>query len=194
MAKDDILPWDHPMGQLARVLRAPLNAGETFTRGEPVKLNSDGELQESDDDPTSAQFAGVCASNGDTVGTSNTIDAFRKTFASATRQTTMQTGDLVEYWLATPGTVWVARNFGTTSEQFDQDLAVANIGDEAGLELVSGTWGLNTGATNNIARIVDVISSESDGNYSLTERSDLTVGGVVFLVVQSQATESSAPA
>ena len=179
MALDDIRVYQAPLGGHTRVQHWRVNAAEGFFRGEPVSVNADGELTESADDPQDEDIMGIAASDG-VVGT--TYD-----FKTGTA---MVTGALIPVIIPDSNTYFVCNNFGTTSEQFDQDLVVANLGDEAGLELVSGTWGINTGAANNTCRIIDLL--DADGNS--IQDSGGTVVQCVFLIVAHQSVVVDAPA
>jgi hypothetical protein len=182
MAVNDIRVWNSPHGGHTRIEYFRVNASETFWAGEPVAVNADGELTESADDPGDNDIIGIAAGVGNlTTGRDWRTDA------------TMVTGATVPVYVADSNARFITGNFMTTSEAAygtTEPPTLAHLGDEAGLELVSGVWGVNIGATNNTVRIMDVL----DANFeSLQENTGGTGVYVVFVILGSQTTSPTAP-
>ena len=172
MAENDIRVWNSPRGGHAKVGHFRVNASETFWRGEPVALNADGELTESADDCVNDDLLGIALENGNlTSGRDWKTD------------TTKVTGATIPVALADHLTLFITSNFGASSESFGSTPALADIGDEVGLELCTNVWGVNQGATYNSCRIMDVL----DANF---ESLQINTGGtgvyVVFSIVGHQ--------
>lgn len=185
MAKNDIRPFSHPMGGHGRVHWVRLNASETFVAGEPVSINADGELTESADDPVDADLFGIALASGDTVGATDGNGTFKfkiGAFAPGTGYPT--TGDLVPVQVPDSNTYFITKNFSAAGSAFaDASPALADIGDEVGLSLISGSWGVDQSATNNTCRIVDVL----DANLNSIQLSGGTGTQVVFQIVAHQS-------
>jgi hypothetical protein len=184
MARDDIRVWSDPHGQHGRIKYFRVDATQTFLKGEPVRINADGELQELGDDvdPATVRLIGIAAGDGSTASRDWRTDA------------NFTTGATIPVIIPNQDTEFIVSNanFGTTSEAFSaaEVPLLAHIGDEAGLELVSGVWGVNIGATNNTVRIVDVL----DANFESVQDSGLTGEYAVFVITLHQLGDAVAPA
>lgn len=193
MAFNDIMPWQGPHGGDVRRQHFRLNAAETFLRGEPVAINADGELTESNDDPVEADLLGIAAAPGDNTTNDDTPSATvvqtSMTYPTTANDGFPDTGDLIPVYMPDHTNYFITSNFGSTSEGFAETPALADIGDEAGLELVAGVWGINTGASNNTCRIIDVL----DVNKNSIQQSAQPGLFVVFIIVAHQATHVTAP-
>lgn len=182
MARFDIVPFDSPHGGQSRILELPLNAAETFLQGEVVRLDADGNVTESGDDPTPANVLGIAATGGDTTSGTGTLDP--------------DTGLIIvaggQVLITIPGSsdTFLTSNFATDGAGTLTAPLITNIGDEAGFTLAAGVWSLDVGTTNNVARIVDVL--DADGNSIM--RSGGTGTQVVFMILASQTTSPTAPA
>lgn len=172
--------------------RYRLNASETFTIGEPVSVNADGELTEAADDPAAEDVIGIAASSGDTVGTTDTIGIYRKRrgmFAPGVSPNLPVTGDQIPVWEVSKGHTFIANVFATDGAGTAATPAAANIGDRAGLTLTAGVWSLDTGCTNITARIVDVLDANG---VSLQEQGGTGVY-VLFKFVTDELRSTAAP-
>lgn len=195
MAKGDIMPYRG--GSQGTVIppveHYRLNASETFVQGEPVSVNADGELTESADDPVAVDFIGIAAESGDTAGVTDTIGIFRKEvglFAPGASPNLPTTGDMIKVWEAFQGHTFIAQRFATDGSGTAATPALANIGDRAGLTLASGNWSVDTGQSNFICRIVDVL----DANGRSVQESGLTGSRVLIKFVTDELRDTSAPA
>jgi hypothetical protein len=194
MARFDIMPYRG--GSQGTVIppveHYRLNASETFVEGEPVSVNADGELTESADDPAAEDFIGIAAMSGDTVGATNAIGIYRKRrgmFSPGISPNLPQTGDQIQVWEAYQGHTFRTNNFATDGSGTLTAPAAANIGDRAGLSLTAGQWSLDTGTTNFIARVVDVLDANG---ISLQEQGGTGVT-VLFKFVTDELRSTSAP-
>lgn len=165
MARFDIMPY---RGGSQGTIIPPvehyrLNASETFVEGEPVAVNADGELTESADDPAAEDVIGIAAMSGDTAGVTNTIGIYRKRvgmFSPGASPNLPQTGDMIQVWEAYQGHTFVSSNFATDGAGTLVTPTLANaLGERAGLTLASGQWSVDTGTTNFLVRIVDVLDA-----------------------------------
>ncbi len=185
MAQNDLEVWQSHEGGHLDVMHYRMNAAETFRRGEPVSVNGDGELTESADDPTAPDFIGVALepagySIGGTATTKNP-----RTGAAYT------TGDMIAVVHARPGQRFICANFATDGAGTAATPTLANaLGEQAGLTLASGSWFVDTGTTNNVFRIVDVLDSDRES----IQTSGGTGASVVVEVVASQVTATGDPA
>jgi hypothetical protein len=172
MARQDIMPADSPIGGHCRVLEFPLNASETFVEGEPVSVNADGEVTESADNPAAADIMGIAATGGDTTAGTGTID-----FATGNIITT---GAMVKVFIPDQNTIFRTRNFTVAGVAFgDTAPAASNIGDEVGLTVIGGSWGLDVAGGTNTCRVIDVL--DADGNSVM--RSGATGVEVHFQII-----------
>lgn len=175
MALQDIMPYDNPHGGHCRIMEFRLNASETFLQGEPVAVNADGELTESADDPVDADLLGIAATGGDTTASTGSIDP--------NTGNVITTGGMVKVYMPDANQTFITSNFSSAGSAFgDAAPAVANLGDEAGLSLISGSWGIDISATNNLCRIVDIL----DADGASIQRSGGTGTKVVFVIVAHQ--------
>lgn len=177
MAARDIMPYAGPHPSYARVAHYRMNAAETFLQGEPVSVNADGELTESADDPQDADIMGIAvAGPGD--GTPINPDT----------GVAYATGDIIGVYLPDPTTYFVTPNYSEAGAAFnDTAPVVARIGDECGLSLIGGSWGVDISAANNTCRIVDILDdlgrSIQRTGATLATTDDYTV---VFCIVAHQ--------
>lgn len=186
MSRRDIMPY-YMDGKFAPLVQHyNLNASESFLLGEPVSVNADGELTESADRPVDADFLGIAASDGDTTNAGGLATARNPGGAQFTDGQVVTTGDLIPVWVCDTNTLLVTSNFSSGGAAFgDVAPARSNIGDQATLDLISGSWGISlaVGGGADIVRIHDVLSA--DGR-SLRRDNSLTGAKVVFSVVASQ--------
>lgn len=194
MSKFDIMPYRgaHQGNVLPPTERYRLNAAETFTIGELVSVNADGELTEAADDPAAEDVIGVAASSGDTAVTTDTIGIYRKRvglFAPGASPNAPQTGDMIPVWEVFSGNTFIAKVFATDGAGTAATPAAANIGDRAGFSLTAGVWSLDTGTANFLARVVDVL----DVNGRSVQESGLTGSTVLFKFVTDELRSTSAP-
>jgi hypothetical protein len=156
MALYDIMPWQDDSGTTPAISWALINDGatEVFQAGEPVSINSAGELTMSADDPAPMDFAGIAMApvqyvrgSYSTAGTATTKDP--RTGAAYTGLS------LCPYVKALPGRRFIARYFATDGNGTDllaAGIAYATardlIGESAGMTLVTSTtpdiWVIDT--------------------------------------------------
>ena len=150
MAAYDIMPWNSAHGGSYRTTRGFMNAGEVFFVGEPVKINGDGEIEESDDPPTAPQLFGIATIG---PGDAGTITNKR------TGTTTWSEGEEIPVWVPEPGMQWITSNYTQGTAFDDVPPTIAVIGDAAGLALIGGVWGIDQTPTANDAtcRIIDIL-------------------------------------
>ncbi len=138
MADLDIMPYKASGGQACRVVDAPLDGSASFLRGEPVIIDAGGAVNESGNDPDfgtegSALFGiaavsaqGIADSRGDGTIANSALEP-------------------VQVYMIDLDVEFITRNLfdsGATATY-----TAANIGDECNLELVSGSWGIDTTPT-----------------------------------------------
>lgn len=194
MARFDIMPYRG--GSQGTVLppveHYRLNASETFVEGEPVSVNADGELTESADDPAAEDVIGIAAMSGDTVGSTNSIGIYRKRrgmFSPGASPNLPQTGDQIQVWEVYQGHTFITKNFATDGAGTAATPTLANaLGERAGLTLASGTWSLDTGTSNFLCRIVDVLDANG---ISLQEQGGTGVA-VLFKFVTDELRSTAA--
>lgn len=189
MAARDIMPLLGPHGPYSQIQYFPLNASETFLIGEPVSVNADGELTESADDPVDADIMGIALAP---VGTGAGFENWRTRAAYTT-------SDLIPVVIPDPTTLFITRNWSVAGSAFnDTAPAASNIGDEAGLSLISGVWGVDISATNNTVRIVDILNARKISILETRETlTTTTVGGlaqyfIVFKITSHQSSSAAA--
>lgn len=169
MAKGDlILPDPDDYGPYIRVERWFLNASETFAVGEPVYLNTDGEAQESGDDPAPTAFGGIALSSGDTARSSDPVGTFRRQvgqFQLSGDGHTPTTSDGVMVAVCMPGARIKCRTFATDGGGTSVAPTQANaLGETAGLTLAGGTYSIDTGVTagNEFLHIIEVLDDNNE--------------------------------
>ena len=151
MSARDIMPWNSAHGGTYRATVGYMNASETFFVGEPVKINGDGEIEESDDPPTAPQLFGIAAIG---PGDAGTITNKR------TGTTTWSEGEEIPVWVPEPGMQWITSNWTVAGTAFDDTPPVlTDIGEICGLIEIGGVWGLDNGpaANTNTCRVVDIL-------------------------------------
>jgi hypothetical protein len=158
MAKNDIRVWKHPATPM--VAHFPIAAAATCVAGEPVRLNTAGELVEATTDPaTGNDFLGYLTVSGDTVGATDANGTFRNLVGAFTPGTGFPvSGDLVSVVIPNSSTHFITANFDATTAGFGDVPAKTDVGDGAGLQLVSGSWGIAKGGAQNV-RILQVLDS-----------------------------------
>jgi len=112
-----------------------------------------GTITESTNDPTSDLILGIAGAG---PGTAN-LD-----LRSGTN--TWPVGRPVPVLIPNPGDKFLTTNFAAVAANGFGDVApvVADIGDDIGMELIGGEWGLAADATNDICRIYDVLNQNLD--------------------------------
>lgn len=196
MARFDIRIANVVGNGIPHVVHYRLNAAETFLCGEPVSVNADGELTEAADDPVDADLLGIAGSDGDTTNAGG-LSFLSNRFGQFTDASAIATGDLIPVIVPNELIFWQTSNFSSAGSAFgDVSPAAANVGDEAGLSLISGDWGVDISASNNTVRIVDVLEPLSGLSLQLfTPPAGRTGRIVVFSIVARQlATLGSADA
>lgn len=186
MAKNDIRLWRSAKEVV--VEHYPVAASSTFVAGEPVRLNTGGELVEATTAwATGNDFLGIALSSGDTVGATDGNGTFRQLKGAFTPGTGLPvSGDLVPVLIPTPETFFITSNWtATTGASTAATAATApaktNVGDGGGFNLDSGNWVLGMGVAQN-ARVLQVL----DSNYEDIAYSGGTGRHVVFVFTSSQ--------
>lgn len=181
MAKNDIVVWRSPKELV--VAHFPVAASSTFVAGEPVRLNTGGELVEATTDPaTGNDLLGFAMVSGDTVGATDGNGAFRHKIGAFTPGTGYPVSrDQTAVVMPGPDVWFLTANFDATTAGFGDTPAKTDVGDGAGLQLVSGTWGIAKGG-NQLVRILQVL----DSNYNDIALSGGTGKFVVFVVNAAQ--------
>lgn len=186
MAKNDIRVWRAPKELL--VQHFPVAASETFVAGEPVRLNTGGELVECTTAwATGNDFLGIALASGDTVGATDANGAFtQKKGAFTPGDGFPNSGDLVPVVIATPDTWFITSNWTATTGASTASVAATapaktNVGDGGGFNLDSGNWVLGMGVAQN-ARVLQVL----DSNYEDIAYSGGTGRHVVFVFTSGQ--------
>lgn len=186
MAKDDIRLWRAPKELV--IEHFPVKASETFVRGEPVRLNTGGELVECTTAwATGNDFLGIALGSGDTVGATDANGAFVvKKGAFTPGDGFPNSGDLVPVLVAGPDvwfitSNWTATTGASTATTSGSEPAKTNVGDGGGFNLDSGNWVLGMGVAQN-ARVLQVL----DSNYEDIAFSGGTGRHVVFVFTSGQ--------
>ena len=181
MAKNDFRVWRSP--KEPTIAHFPVAAASTFVAGEPVRLNTGGELVECSTDPaTGNDILGVAMTSGDTVGATDPNGASRQLLGSFTPGTGFPvSGDMVPVIVAGPDTWFLTSNFDSTTAGFGDTPAKTDVGDGAGLQLVTGTWGIAMGGAQNV-RVLQVL----DANYNDIAYSGGTGKHAVFVFTSGQ--------
>ena len=185
MALDDItMPEGDDYGPFTRIDHKPLNAAESFVRGEPVQINSDGELAESGDDPVAVDFAGIALDSGDTVGATDAIGTFRQSIGQSQQGASPNlptTSDATKYHKVSIGSTVESGNFATDGAGTLATPTQANaIGLGAGFTLNGGVYSIDVGVTNNVLVITDVLDNNGD---SIANRATNATGVTVVATV-----------
>ena len=181
MAKNDIRLWRAP--KELHIGWFPIAASAACVAGEPVRLNTGGELVEATTDwATGNDFLGILMASGDTVGATDANGSFRWLTGAFTPGTGFPVAnDLVPVILPSPDTFFYTLNYGATSAAFGATPAKTNVGDGGSLELISGSWGfVQDGVQNH--RIMHVL----DANLNDIAFSGGTGVGVVFVITSGQ--------
>ncbi len=158
MAKNDIRVW-RAKKELT-IEHFPVAASASFVAGEPVRLNTGGELVEATTDPaTGNDFLGFSATSGDTVGSTDANGTVRWLKGAFTPGTGFPvSGDLVPVIVPNGDTWFITSNFDATTAGFGDVPAKTDVGDGAGLQAVAGVWGIAKGGAQNV-RILQVLDS-----------------------------------
>ena len=186
MAKNDIRVWRAP--KELNIGWYPVAASSTFVAGEPVRLNTGGELVEATTDwATGNDFLGIAMASGDTVGATDTAGTFR-TMVGGTNGGAFTPGtgfpvsaDLIPVVLPSPDVFFVTSNYDATTGAFGDAPVKTVVGDAGGLALVSGSWGFAQGGAKN-ARVMHVL----DANMADIAFSGGTGVSVVFVFGSGQ--------
>jgi hypothetical protein len=181
MAKNDIRLWRS--GKELVVEHFPVAASAEFVAGEPVRLNTGGELVEAATAwATGNDFLGIALASGDTVGDTDANGAFTwKKGAFTPGDGLPNSGDLVPVLIPTPETFFITSNWTATTGAASGSPAKTNVGDGGGFNLDSGNWVLGMGVAQN-ARVIQVL----DANYEDIAFSGGTGVYVVFVFTSAQ--------
>ena len=185
MAKNDLSVWTTPAGGVPLVRHFPMNASEAFFEGEPVSVNADGECTESATEPVPADFMGI-ALGGPGAGRTNPATGAN-----------WATGDLVPVAIPIPGTTIISQNWSKAGVAFDDTAPVAtDIGDAAGLILISNKWGIQGApdANDGLGRIVDILNHRKESILQTGETLGLTsaTGKPYYIVMNVISYQESA--
>jgi hypothetical protein len=184
MTREDIMPCVWRGMNMPAMSSFGLNAAETFLRGEPVAINAAGRLTESADDPVLTDLLGIAAEDGDTTNASGLATA--RTRFGQFDDGLLQTGDLINVWIPTYLNFFQTGNYTTDGTGFGDAMAIAELGERAGLTLLAGVWGLDTAVANFTCRIVDFLT---DNGLSI-QMDTQGVGRVAVFVIHSAQLQS----
>lgn len=159
MALNDFLPYTAigAGGGHVRIQWLQSGTSSPALPGEPVVVAADGQMDECGDDP--ASVAGIAIGvpvNGLSGATLNYpfVNGLNPDRAIAA-------GDPLPVVVATPEQTFITARALSDGSSFATTPALANIGDAASLDLISGNWGLRPGGgTNQICRILDVLDAQ----------------------------------
>ena len=189
MAEFDVMPFDGPNGAHPRVQWGRMTASEVFFAGEPVAQVAAGTITEMVTQDTGAGLLGI-AVNG--PGASE-IDP--------NTGTTYATGAQIGVYIPDSNTHFITRNWSEAGTTFtDTAPVIARIGQEAGLILISGSWGLDYTASAMTCRVTDILDengmslTKSGGTVSLAAGKRLAAPAyyVVFKIVSHQGNPAGA--
>ena len=180
MAKWDFRLWSHPLGEHGAIRYGKLASGQSFVAGEPVRLNTSGELVEcSDATATGTDLAGIAAASGDIAGSTDGTGSFRFKLGSFTPGTGYPVaGDLVPYYVPSPETLFITANFDAATDGTLDTPVQTDVGDVCGIQLSSGVWSLSGATDPFLCRVMDVL----DVNYMPIALSGGTGKFVVFTI------------
>lgn len=189
MAIHDLMPYTGPLGGHVRIQHFRLNAAESFTTGEPVALNSAGELTESNDNPASTDLVGISAQPADTTDT---------TLFNPKTGNNYATGDMIAVYMADSTSYFATPNYSTDgSGAALTEPVVANIGLDVGLVLgAGGVWSIDSNAgTTKLCRIIDIVDNLG---RSIQDTGTVLASGavhqVIFAIVMHQMVPNAAVA
>lgn len=159
MTKNDIRVWRSP--KELNIGWFPIAAAAACVAGEPVRLNTGGELVEATTDYVSGEdFLGILAASGDTAGATDANGTFRWLAGAFTPGTGFPvSGDLVPVILPSPDIFFVTSNFDASVAGFGDAPLKTFVGDAGGLQVVSGVWGYAAGGAKN-ARVMHVLDAD----------------------------------
>lgn len=141
MSVQDVMPFQGDPQRHA----APIAASESFLAGELLILGTGGTIAEAADDPSSID--GIAAMN---ATTRNSVGFLQPAAARAT-------GEMVTYYAVDTETIWEAQRFATAGAGVAVTPTQGNaIGELAGFTFTGGNWILDTGANNDITKIINV--------------------------------------
>ncbi len=186
MGRGDIALFQSPLGGASLIRHYPLNASEGFFEGEPVSVNTEGELTESATAMVPADLMGIAlAGPGGGRRNPNTGSDW-------------DTGDLCPVMIPNSATTWITPNFAKASAAFDDTAPVASdIGDACGLVLLSNVWGVDGAPDTNdgIGRIEDILNVRKESILATGETLATTdTFFIVFTIIAHQGTPDSAEA
>lgn len=136
-ATRSIMPFSSPLGGTYEIRYGPMNASENFDVGDFVFINSDGEVQEFDDNTGEALVG-----DGD-IALSAGIAAFGPGASNINPKTgtTYATGDAIGYWPVNQGTIFITKNvYAATAASLDVAIAT-DIGNS--YEIAYATYDTN---------------------------------------------------
>lgn len=168
MAKNDIqLPEGDDYGPFTKVVHWPLASGQSFVAGEPVFLNTSGEVAESGDDPAASSFGGIALGSGDIAGTTDPVGTFRRKVGQFTPGATPNlpvAGDLIPVQLCLPGATLRSANFTSDGAAATTPTKALCVGEQMGLALIAGVYYFDISGTsaNEFLRCTRVLDANGE--------------------------------
>ena len=185
MAAFDIMPFRSPHGQMGKIEHFRMTAGQSFVVGEPVAVVAAGTLTESTSACADAGIMGIALAPGGATGAASLNWRTNAAYAG---------GDRIPVCIPESSTLFITRNWTVAGAAFnDTAPALADIGEEVGLVLIGGVWGIDVASGSMIARVVDILNARKTSIQETGETLNTTlVGGVVqyWVVFQIVAHQS----
>ena len=189
MALNDIIVHQSPHGGSPLIRYYPLNASQTFFKGEVVRVNGDGEVTETATEPSAANVTGIAM-----AGPGTTATALR----NPKTNTTWATGDRVPVSIPSSDVLYRTENWTVAGSAFDDTApAATDIGETVSLALISGVWGVDNGPGANaaIGRVEDILNASME-SILITGETLLTTDTfhIVFSIIAHTGTPDSGEA
>lgn len=153
MSEFDIMPYRAAGGQHCQVGSGSIASAASFLKGEPVELDTSGDLIESTDTPSAA---GGVAINSAVIGIAlSGAEATAVTFASdATRATAQSENVQLQYAIINRGDEFIIGT-DSTNRRFTKDNdttmdeipVVGDLGSPCALRTSGGVWGISVNAS-----------------------------------------------
>ena len=183
MAYDDIQVYSSPHGGHEWALRYPMEASETFGKGEVVGMDTDGQITELADEPIPNDILGIALAGPKGPGGS--------TLSNPRTNAAYADGDPIPVIIPMHSTLFITNNVTADGTAFDDTvMAVTDIGQLVSLALVGTTWGIDIGpaAGSEIGRLTDVLNVRKESIMDTGETLTLkTAGGFYWAVFTIQA-------
>ena len=149
MAEFDIMPYKAAGGQHCRVASASIATAATFLKGEPVELDTAGDLIESTTEPSAAGGASI---NSAVIGIAMSGAALTSTEGSSdgTRASATSENVQLSYAIIQRGDEYILPSANFTKDNdatMDETPVVGDVGSLCNLRTDSGNWGISVNAS-----------------------------------------------